>query len=131
MTKSSQVRAFIERRQPGNQADQKGASQGLPNTAEAVLKMAADLDKTLAKTRKKGAEVVLDADAPLQDRVLAGIAGREAIIARRQRDDLQRHARAQGLHFDKLANKGMTQTIEANQAKTPKKARKRSAGLEM
>ncbi|HBM13419.1 MAG TPA: hypothetical protein DD390_12050, partial [Rhodospirillaceae bacterium] len=131
VTKSSQVRAFIERRQPGNQADQKGASQGLPNTAEAVLKMAADLDKTLAKTRKKGAEVVLDADAPLQDRVLAGIAGREAIIARRQRDDLQRHARAQGLHFDKLANKGMTQTIEANQAKTPKKARKRSAGLEM
>ena len=105
-------------------------SDQAPGTIEAVAKMAGDLEKTLGRAQNAGAEKVLDPGAPLQEKVLAGIAGRNAIYARRQLDDLRRHARRQGLHYDNLANKGMVQTNETIQTK-PKRTKKRSAGLEM
>tara|TARA_R100000687_G_C6453277_1_gene166348 strand:- start:909 stop:3005 length:2097 start_codon:yes stop_codon:yes gene_type:complete len=85
----NRVLAFLEGSQPQTQI----LSKTMPETTEAVTEMTSDLNKALIRSRKDGAEQVLAPDAPLHERVTAGIAGREAIKVKRQLDDLRRKAR--------------------------------------
>jgi hypothetical protein len=83
------VLAFLEGSQPQTQI----LSKTMPETTEVVTEITSDLNKALIRSRKDGAEQVLAPDAPLHERVTAGIAGREAIKVKRQLDDLRRKAR--------------------------------------